>query len=87
MKFLLRKSQSDGLGLKFRFDFRIKNFINLYISKLCSTMVITAAGLSVTLSSDHFSFIEYVTINVLILAYNEENNVLICLMFKIFDKV
>lgn len=24
MKFLLKKSQSDGLGLKFRFDFRIK---------------------------------------------------------------
>lgn len=50
-------------------------------------MVIIAAGLSVTLSSDHFSITEYVTINVLILAYNEENNVLICLMFKIFDKV
>lgn len=50
-------------------------------------MVINAAGLTVTLSSGHFSFIEYDTINGLILAYNEENNVSICLMFKIFDKV
>lgn len=50
-------------------------------------MVISAAALSATLSSGHFSFTEYVTINVLILAYNEENNALVCLMFKIFDKV
>lgn len=55
--------------------------------KLCRAMVINAAGLTVTLSSDHFSFIVYVTINGLILASNEENNVSICLMFKIFDKV
>lgn len=55
--------------------------------KLCRAMVINAAGLTVTLSSDHFSFIAYVTINGLILAYDEENNASICLMFKIFDKV
>lgn len=55
--------------------------------KLCRAMVINAVVLSATVSIDHFSFIEYVTISVLILAYNEENNVLICLMFKIFDKV
>lgn len=55
--------------------------------KLCRAMVINAAGLTVTSSSGHFSFIEYDTINGLILAYNEENNVSICLIFKIFDKV
>lgn len=55
--------------------------------KLCRAMVINAARLTVPLSSGHFSFIEYDTINGLILGYNEENNVSICLIFKIFDKV